>query len=255
MTSVYEFIQYNLDSIMWIHAAVVVVVLVYLCSTSRYSGPRVIVVEGLIGAGKTTFIRSLSRHLEKHNSTVAAFDEDIDREFCDTYIADQRRYSFAFQVNQATSRRWQWKYVLSWVTASARNIAIVDRSAVGGEAFSTALWTAKLMSDDDFALCKRTALGTDRTSLEQRYAPDVCRIVFLDVRPETSLARTRRRANKSEVDGYTLEYMQALDTAYRRVLKRFDSVRYIDWNTDVDVDKDGLIPDDIIAAALKQIVN
>jgi len=91
---------------------------------------RVISIEGNIGTGKTTFLRSLKKHFE-HRKDICFLDEPVDLwmsckdqegNILEHYYKDQKKYGFQFQMMAYISRlsilkkaleNPEYKYIIS----------------------------------------------------------------------------------------------------------------------------------------------
>jgi deoxyadenosine/deoxycytidine kinase len=140
----------------------------------------IVMLEGNIGSGKTTFSRGLSR------ATVRT--EEVGAALLRLFYADPPRYGFALQLAQCLSRQRTLQSVLS---EPAMTTTCLDRSVVGD--FCFAAWNRALgnLSDDEWAAYAEYAGGTDvcdvlarslagyedvrTTILYLRDAPDACR--------------------------------------------------------------------------------
>ena len=229
---------------------------IFCCAQGRrsYSGPRIIIVEGLIGSGKTTFIRSLEAYFRREFGISAyVFNEDIDADFLAAYLGNQSAYAFAFQSNLALSRRYQWEAAKLNLRHEPDAVVILDRSRIGDMAFALLLLKTGKMSDADFLLYNKISLGPDRTPLEQIYTADACRLIHLDVTPKTSFERMNGRHVKCEVDGYKIAYMSNLRDAYAAVLETYAEITTtLDWNDPITV-VDGAIPPSVFDPIARQL--
>lgn len=109
---------------------------------------KVIVVDGIIGAGKTTFIHFLKKEFEAYGWTVVIVSEPVDTWNVEQFYADPQRRSFQFQCKAFHSR------VCEFRTAVERNKAvqvvyILERSIFTDVIFADSLHAQKLMDNTE----------------------------------------------------------------------------------------------------------
>ena len=191
--------------------------------------PIFIAVSGIIAAGKTTFVKNLSKLLGmraryepvKTNPYLPLFYKAIE-EGKDTY-------SFTMQVF-LLNKRFQQHQSIIW----SKKSTIQDRSIYEDPIFGKMLHDDKLMSDLDFQTYRE--LFINMTNFLHR--PDV--IVFLDVDPEVALKRKEMRSRECEKGGVSLSYLKALQKGYEDWLKEIDNripVCRINYNQFIEVEK------------------
>jgi len=176
----------------------------------------VVVVEGIIGVGKTTFARMLGKHLDALVKT-----EPVDTRWLDRYYADPVRWAAEFQGRMLLERFFahqeaQWRVM-------GGGWAVIDRPIHGDEAFAEIQHELGFLDDLQFETYIRSARG-----LSMLFGvPAVA--VKLDVSAETALRRIHNRARdhhgETESDKsreceteITLDYLLRLDREIDRVL-------------------------------------
>ena len=175
---------------------------------------RYVVVEGPIGAGKTTLARVLSER-----AGGAALLEDPDSNpFLPGFYQDRARYALPTQL-----------YFLFQRANHARALSQPDLFA--------RLTVADFLLEKD-ALFARLNLNDDEFALyEQVYAqvrphapvPDL--VVYLQASPETLIERVRRRGVAYE-RGISDEYLVRLAEAYARFFYRYEAAPLLIVNSD-----------------------
>ena len=65
---------------------------------------RVLVLEGLVGPGKSRLARSIVHHLTNHGMRAKYFEEFFVKEYLDLYLSDRKRYGLSFQISMAVIR-------------------------------------------------------------------------------------------------------------------------------------------------------
>lgn len=165
-------------------------------------------IAGMIGAGKSTLATALGQHL----GIDAYYEPVADNVYLADFYKDPSSCSFAMQV-YLLNRRFQQHQEIIWRNRSA----VQDRTIYEDSIFAKMLADAGLMAPRDY----RTY-----TQLFQHMSNFMCKpsvIVYLDVSPESSMARIRERSRDVEAT-IRLEYLQALHTGYREFVQRISKV-------------------------------
>lgn len=196
----------------------------------------VIVLEGLIGVGKST----LGRSLEKHLSNIAWMPEPINEELLKLYISNMARYAFPFQTIVARERIQSYKEARR--LASQGKTVIIDRGLPGDLAF------AQMQKDKGFFTEEEFRVYLNLTS-ESSDVPKPDIIVYLDCTPETAWKRILARSNPAEKKGYNLQYLKDLSKAYEKSLAKSKVLR-INWNKEHSI-KSNLLSKEICLDFLK----
>lgn len=208
---------------------------------------RIIVIDGIIGVGKSVLGRSIECYLNNHNITAKFFPEYFNKKLLDYYLSNIREYAFMFQAIMANSRIELYRRALEY--AKIGGVSIIDRSILGDTAF------AKMQLDKGFISKEQYEIYwsiLDQAS--DLYAPDYT--IYLDCSIETCIRRINRRNIDSEVQTYDIDYHNALTTAYNDVYKAHpDLVVYkLDYNTDDARLSNGMLSDLYIVNILNEIV-
>ncbi len=155
-------------------------------------------IAGMIGAGKSTLATALGEHLG-----VDVYYEPVDdNEYLEDFYRDTPRYSFAMQI-YLLNRRFQQHQEIIWRGRSA----VQDRTIYEDSIFARMLAESGLMDERDY----RTYSELFRHMSNFMCKPNV--IVYLDVSPELSHDRIRKRGRQVE-GGVSLEYLKALYAGY-----------------------------------------
>lgn len=173
-------------------------------------------VAGLIGAGKTTLAKALGKHLD----IPVYFEPVADNAYLADFYRDTARYAFATQI-YLLNRRFQQHQEIIWRGGGA----VQDRTIYEDAVFARTLVEQGLMDQRDY----QTYLDLFRHMSNFMCRPNL--IVYLDLKPETSLARVRERARDVET-GITLEYLKGLRDSYEGFIQdisRSVPVIRVDW--------------------------
>jgi len=165
-------------------------------------------VEGIIGAGKTTFSREVGQRLG-----LRLIEEPVESNpYLEKFYADPKRYAFGMQVH-LLHRRYAIQQLASYEATGAGgyNGAILDRSLSGDRVF------AKLHRDEgnidplDFDTYEMAYSIMARSLLPPTL------LVFLDIQPQTAYDRMKKRNRDAEA-GVPMEYLTKLRKGYQELL-------------------------------------
>lgn len=174
-------------------------------------------VAGIIGAGKSTLARTLGEHL----GMDVYYEPVEDNEYLADFYRDTPRYSFAMQV-YLLNRRFRQHQEIIW----RGRPAIQDRTIYEDSVFAKMLRDTGLMEPRDY----ETYVELFQNMSNFMCKPNV--IIYLDVDPETSLARIKKRERDVE-SGITLDYLRALYKEYEnfvRDISRVIPLIRVSWN-------------------------
>ena len=188
---------------------------------------RVIVVEGSIGVGKSTFCRSLCRYLRRRGHRVRRYPEYVNSPLLQQFLSNKRKYAYAFQLFMLNKRIEYYNDARRFVrgTRSDRRppVAIMDRSLLGDKTFAQMHRAAGNISKSEWHCYRHIA----RTEARLK----VAKLVYLHAEPEVCLERIRKRGRDGE-SSYTVDYLRDLESNYRRALKSVEHVE-LNWNPDL----------------------
>jgi deoxyadenosine/deoxycytidine kinase len=175
---------------------------------------RHIVVEGPIGAGKT----SLARRLAERFGAQTVLEEPQANPFLERFYRDSARYALPTQL-----------FFLFQRVNQLRDLAqrdLFESAAVGDFLLEKDPLFARLtLSDDELALYRQIF-----DSLKpQAPTPDL--VIYLQAQPDTLVERVRRRGVPSEAS-ISEDYLRALADAYSRFFHHFDAAPLLIVNTE-----------------------
>lgn len=185
---------------------------------------KYVVVEGPIGAGKTTLARKLAERLDAQ----MLLERPDENPFLERFYRDASRYALPTQMFFLFQRMNQ-----------LRDLAQTD------------LFDARIVSDfllDKDPIFARLTLGDDELNLyQQLYAhlhpqaplPDL--VIYLQAQPETLIDRVKKRGIPMET-GISETYMYLLCESYSRIFHDYDAAPLLIVNTEhlnpIDRDED-----------------
>jgi deoxyadenosine/deoxycytidine kinase len=159
---------------------------------------RYIVVEGPIGAGKT----SLARLLSEHVAAQLVLEQPADNPFLASFYQDPRRWALATQLFFLFQRVNQ--------LSELKQLDLFQRPIVADFLFEKdRLFAGITLSDDELMLYQRIYAHL----APQVPIPDL--VIYLQAPVEILLARVRRRGAAFE-RGLTEDYLTQLNQAYTR---------------------------------------
>lgn len=190
---------------------------------------------GPIGAGKTTLATKLGAALN-----LPVYHESLANDpILSDYYQDMPRNAFALQIH-LLNRRFEQQQQIIW----SKKGGVQDRTIYEDPVFAKMLCDTGILSERDYQIYLRIFNNMKSFMVH----PNI--IVHLDLTPEQSLERIRKRGLPSE-QGITLEYLQRLGLAYEdfllEVSKTVPVIR-VDWSTFQDTN---LVVDKIIEARAK----
>lgn len=200
---------------------------------------KVIIVEGLIGSGKTTLSRELGIALGSTALTLFEPDEKGEEGGGNPYLADYytdpARWSFVLQVHQLQAR-YRMHLQAQWHAMQGFGHAVLDRSYFGDTAFARLQVKMGLMSQREF----RTYASIYQAMTASVLLPNVCVRVLAS--PEVCNTRVARRmetetGRKCET-AIDLNYLRGLETEIDHMVGvlRSQGVTILDMPWDVDRD-------------------
>lgn len=164
-----------------------------------------IVIDGIIGAGKSTVGHFLSDMLN-----VPLFEElkddgrdSLAQRMLDRFYEDQSRWSAIIQVMFLNDRFKDLKRI-----EADGNFAILDRSIYGDEIFAKTIHERGQMTEDEFKIYRDLL----HNMLSHISPPHV--LIYIDVSVDTAMDRINRRGRSTEGDLIPRDYMEDLRRNY-----------------------------------------
>ena len=181
---------------------------------SPFEKYRHIVVEGPIGAGKT----SLARKLAERFGAQPVLEDPAGNPFLERFYADSRRHALPTQL-----------FFLFQRVNQLRDLAQQDlftQAMVGDFLLDKDPLFARLTLDDDELRLYRQIFESLRP---QAPTPDL--VIYLQAQPDTLVERVARRGLAMEA-GISETYLRALADAYSRFFHHFDAAPLLIVNTE-----------------------
>lgn len=204
-----------------------------LYESLRHLRGAVIVLDAVIGAGKTSLGLALLSLFKEVQLPAQFFEEEVDEQFLELFLSDKSRYAYAFQMHMLAVRQ---KIYMSAINFAHQNngISIVDRSLYGDFAFAQMHTKYGNISQEELSVYSGIVQKTP--------LPEPSVILYLDVSPQVALERIVQRNRGSEVAVYDIQYLQDLNDQYKKVFEKSGArVTRIDWNKSRSLDREDLL--------------
>ena len=194
-----------------------------------------IVVDGIIGAGKSTLASLLSEELglKLYEELNDNDKNSLSQRMLDRFYEDQERWSAIIQVMFLNDRFRDIKAI------EAKNEpAIIDRSIYGDEIFAKTIHDRGQMTEDEFIIYRDLL----HNMLQHINPPEI--LIYLDVSVDTAMDRIRLRSRSTEADLIPRDYMEDLRRNYELWFENYDlspKVR-IDFNENLTMPDGSINP-------------
>ena len=188
----------------------------------------IIWIDGLIGAGKTTISKKISKVLN-----FRPLLEPVDSNpYLTNFYIDPQRWAFSMQIDLLLKRYAMHKLAnMEAMSTSQFNGVVLDRGLPGDRVFAKVAYLSGNISELEWDTYNRafTYLTYNLGS------PDM--LIFLDVDPKVAKDRLEARKREAE-DGIPLDYYKKLYRGYLDMITEIESGNTI-WGRGVEVFKVG----------------
>jgi NADH dehydrogenase (ubiquinone) 1 alpha subcomplex subunit 10 len=162
----------------------------------------IIAIDGIMGAGKTTFCTDMCRVLKSKNYDCEIMYENIDDHMLELYLTDRQRYAFIFQIymlkrkiviyDRALKLKLEGKYV------------IIDRSLLGDAIFEMFYYDQNIIAKLEHGYY----LQLYNDAISKCVIPDIT--IYLNVTVDESYDRIHNRSRLNEKKIYSLEVIKKI---------------------------------------------
>ena len=195
---------------------------------------KVISIEGIIGAGKTSIFEDLKNYF-KDKDNIIFIPEPVNdwlqnkdskgENILTKFYNNQKRYSFTFQVNALITRVKQLKEALE---NNENSIIIVERSIYTDKnVFCRMLYDDGLIDDIELNIYNNVFNELVKDI-------NINGIIYIHCEPSICYQRVKKRDREGE-NNIPLEYLEKLNTYQQDYLKKFDFV--LSYNNNFDMDE------------------
>lgn len=197
---------------------------------------KVVIVEGLIGSGKTTLSRELGAALGTNTLTLFEPDEKGGgNPYLADYYADPNRWGFVLQVHLLQAR-FRMHLQAQWHAMQNSGHAVLDRSFYGDTAFARLQFKDGIMTEREFETY-RSIYHAMTTSV---LLPNICIRVLAS--PETCERRVAKRM-ESETgrrceEAVSLKYLKGLEQEIDHMVGVLRNMGVVVLDVPWDIDRD-----------------
>jgi len=190
-----------------------------------------IVVDGIIGVGKSTVAKFLSEELgiKLYQEILDDDAESLTQRMLDKFYGDQTRWSAIIQVMFLNHRFKDLKRI-----EKELENGILDRSIYGDEIFARTIHQRGQMSEDELIIYRELLSNM----LEHIKAPEL--LIYLDVTVDTAMKRIKKRSRSTEGELIPKDYLIDLQNNYNEWYEEFSLCPKIK----IDLNQEGELTDE-----------
>jgi len=191
--------------------------------SSRSRAPRVVAIEGLIGAGKSTVMARLAA-----DPAIVVLPERVDiweeLGMLRKFYEDPERYALAFQTLTLVTRSAALRDVRAALKDPAVRAVVLERSFEGDGCFADLCLTEE---------AARASYDYMAGVLKQHNDDIAVETLVLDVPPDVATGRAHARGRASEGSKVTVDYQRKLWNCLRAKFPRA-AVPWLTWDADYE---------------------
>ena len=205
----------------------------------------IFIIEGIIGAGKTTLGNSLEAYFNNIGINCKFYKEYVNKELLNQFISDMTKYAYSYQMIMLIKRLEIYKEAEEF--SRLGGLSFIDRSLVGDMTFAKMHHEKNNISDNEWEIYNNFVKN------EKILTPTAC--IYLNCDINTSMNRIKTRGIISEINGYNYHYLIELKNIYDCVIADLKNVKVIklDWDNPILLN-DKLIPEDDLVKIIKLLV-
>ncbi len=191
---------------------------------------QVIILEGLLGVGKSTACRDLAAHLNAHNVPTKVFVEPNEDDLIGLMLSNIKKNAYAYQMYRLFQRQAIRIVAQTW--AQEGYCCIIDGSMLSAYCF--ALFHK---NRGNFGELHEERYNSFITTFEAIKFDPPSHTIFLSASPEIARDRCYRRRT-SEAKMIQLEFFEQLSTTYDQLLSKKNlapNLTRLDWNPDKNI--------------------
>ena len=189
-----------------------------------------IIIEGLIGVGKSTFAKILAERL---GGEYLPEPDETTNPFLADYYADPKRWAYTMQVHLLSARYRTHQYSQAKALYNREGWTVLDRSYFGDACFARVQQTLGLFDEREY----ESYFKLHKDMQTHILYPTVA--IYLNATPETCARRINKRISeklgrKCE-DAIDLDYLRLLDAEIQTMKKDLSGNTLsidLDWNDD-----------------------
>jgi len=196
------------------------------------------IIEGIIGAGKTTLGNSLEHYINSIGLKCKFYKEYFNEDLLNQFIGDMKSYAYFFQMMMTIKRIEIYKEAEEF--SKLGGISFIDRSLIGDMTFATIHHKNGNISDDEWKIYNNFIKN------EKLLVPSSC--IYLKCNTEISMDRVKNRGIISEINGYNIDYINDLKNTYDTVISNTINVNviYLNWNKSITLINNMISEDNIV---------
>lgn len=186
---------------------------------------NIIVIEGIVGVGKTTFSESAKQYLESLGFAVSLYKEHVNADMLTYFLNDKQKHAFIMELYMTQERIGTYR--LAHIEKSER-VVLIDRSIPGDLAFCLMQHRRGAITAEELAII--------HSIIHEQKLPSLDYVIYLDCDAQTGYKRMLARNRDGEKESYDMKYFEDLSRAYADTMQKIEShgtiCIHVDWTAD-----------------------